>query len=275
MPRQCISVYKYFYVRHSYSTFYSGLIKYIKDNSYGELCKVFIPKRCRDFLVRLTPGVSCAAGRRGERGGRRHEVGARQCACGRPLERQKCWVAADGWRLGGSVLGEAGVDCRVNRAQPRDAPAASAAQPGWGARARPLARPRAGRERRGKLIPAGPALRASAGRRAAGRTIRHATGDPSGRRRTPPRRRHAHGHKLRGDSGRWAIHEVARAEVLPNAGRQRRRWRACEGWRTVERGSCQAMRVRPTYRTWGTLDRQKRLKVGGCRGASRPERFAG
>jgi len=46
-----------------------------------------------------TPGVSCAAGRRLEGGGRRAEAAARQCACGRPVERQERWVVAVVLRL--------------------------------------------------------------------------------------------------------------------------------------------------------------------------------
>ena len=38
--------------------------------------------------------VSCAAGERLERAGPRQEAAARQCACGRPLERQKRWGVA-------------------------------------------------------------------------------------------------------------------------------------------------------------------------------------
>jgi len=34
--------------------------------------------------------------------------------------------------------------------------------------------------------------------------------------------------------------------MRPNAGRQLRRWRACEQWRTAAGGSCQARCVRPT-----------------------------
>jgi len=56
----------------------------------------------------------------------------------------------------------------------------------------------------------------------------------------------------------------------PNAGRQLRRWRASEAWRTAARGSCQAMRVRPTYEAQGALGCRGRLKVAGCRVASRP-----
>jgi len=36
--------------------------------------------------------VSCAAGRRVDGGGRWQEAGTRQCACGRPVERQERWV---------------------------------------------------------------------------------------------------------------------------------------------------------------------------------------
>jgi len=53
---------------------------------------------------RRTPGVSCAAGRRVKGGGQRHETGARQCACGRPVERQGLPVAGDDWRLRVVVL---------------------------------------------------------------------------------------------------------------------------------------------------------------------------
>ena|GEM_PF-4931783 len=60
-----------------------------------------------------------------------------------------------------------------------------------------------------------------------------------------------------------------------NAGRQLRRWQAGEAWRTWGRGSCQAMRVRPTAKVRGTLDLRKRLEVARCRIANRPERFAG
>jgi len=63
--------------------------------------------------------------------------------------------------------------------------------------------------------------------------------------------------------------------AAPNAGRQLRRWRASEGWRTTARGSCQAMRVRPTCGAPGVMGCQKPLKVAGGRVASRPERFAG
>ena len=65
------------------------------------------------------------------RGGPRQEAGTRQGAYGRPLERQGRWVAGSAWRLGDSVSGQAVAACRVNRAQVRDAPAASAARPGW------------------------------------------------------------------------------------------------------------------------------------------------
>jgi len=37
-------------------------------------------------------------------GGQRHETGARQCACGRPVERQGLPVAGDDWRLRVVVL---------------------------------------------------------------------------------------------------------------------------------------------------------------------------
>ena len=46
-----------------------------------------------------TPGVSCAAGRCVEGGGRRQEAAARQCACGRRLERHgfRSPGTAGGW----------------------------------------------------------------------------------------------------------------------------------------------------------------------------------
>jgi len=52
----------------------------------------------------LTPGVSCAAGRRVRRGGPRHEAAARQGACGRPMRRRVSWVAGSVWRLGDGVM---------------------------------------------------------------------------------------------------------------------------------------------------------------------------
>jgi len=61
----------------------------------------------------------------------------------------------------------------------------------------------------------------------------------------------------------------------PTLGCQLRRWQACEAWRTAERGSCQAMCVRPTRETEEALGWRERLKVAGCQDASRPERFAG
>jgi len=63
--------------------------------------------------------------------------------------------------------------------------------------------------------------------------------------------------------------------LLPNAGRQLRRWQACEGWRTAAGGRYQAMRVRPTPGAPGVLGRQKRLGVAHCWDRQRPERFAG
>jgi len=42
-------------------------------------------------------------------------------------------VAGNVWRCGTSALGQAVADCRVDRAQVRDAPAASAARRGSGA----------------------------------------------------------------------------------------------------------------------------------------------
>jgi len=78
-----------------------------------------------------TPGVSCAAGGRVERGGRRYEAAARQCACGRPLEHRESGLpeAPEGWGMWGRQ--QAVAFCRVDRAQLRDAPAASVARPGW------------------------------------------------------------------------------------------------------------------------------------------------
>jgi len=62
--------------------------------------------------------------------------------------------------------------------------------------------------------------------------------------------------------------------LLPaNAGRQLRRWQASGGSRTQARGSCQAMRVRPTPGARGTLGCKQRLKVAGGRVANRPERI--
>jgi len=58
--------------------------------------------------------------------------------------------------------------------------------------------------------------------------------------------------------------------MQPNAGRQLRRWRASEAWRTAARGRCQAMRVRPTAGAPREAGRENRLKVGGWRAASRP-----
>jgi len=63
--------------------------------------------------------------------------------------------------------------------------------------------------------------------------------------------------------------------LLPNAGRQLHRWQASEGWRTQARGSCQAMRVRPTRGARGVVSWRNSLKVAHCRAANRPERFAG
>ena len=59
---------------------------------------MFASERITDFSG-LTPGVSCAAGRRVKGGGRWQEAAARQCACGRPLERKERWVARSVWRL--------------------------------------------------------------------------------------------------------------------------------------------------------------------------------
>jgi len=56
---------------------------------------------------------------------------------------------------------------------------------------------------------------------------------------------------------------------------QLRRWQASEGWRTTGRGSCQAMRVRPTPRARGAASRHACLKVAYCRATNRPKRFAG
>ena len=69
----------------------------------------------------LTPGVSGAAGRRVERGGRRHEAGARQCAYGRLVERQKHWGTRNGWRLG-DVASPTGRSVLPGRSRPAHEP---------------------------------------------------------------------------------------------------------------------------------------------------------
>jgi len=63
--------------------------------------------------------------------------------------------------------------------------------------------------------------------------------------------------------------------LLPNAGRQLRRWRACGAWRTMARGRYQAMCVRPTAGAPRALGGHNGLKVAHCVVTSRPERFAG
>jgi len=65
------------------------------------------------------------------------------------------------------------------------------------------------------------------------------------------------------------------AEGGPTDSGQLRRWRASEAWRTAKRGSCQAMRVRPTCGSRGAVGWYDRLKVAHSRDANRPERFAG
>jgi len=47
------------------------------------------------------------------------------------------------------------------------------------------------------------------------------------------------------------------------------RWQASEAWRTQARGSCQAMRVRPTREAPRVSGREKCLKVAGSWVASR------
>ena len=91
-------------------------------------------------------------------------------------------------------------------------------------------------------------------------------------------RRHPTGHATRVGSIRRlpsAAGPPAARGSRPTYSCQLRRWRACEGWRTAERGSCQAMRVRLTPGAPGVLGRRERVKVAGCRVANRPKRFAG
>jgi hypothetical protein len=58
-------------------------------------CVLVIPVKVNGQCdCRLTPGVSCAAGRRLKGKGRRQEAAARQCACGRPIDREERWVSA-------------------------------------------------------------------------------------------------------------------------------------------------------------------------------------
>jgi len=79
----------------------------------------------------ITPGVSCAAGRRLKGGGRGREAAARQCACGCPLRRDESGSPGTDEGCGLSGRQQAEAFCRVNRAQPTHAPAVSAAQRGW------------------------------------------------------------------------------------------------------------------------------------------------
>ena len=62
----------------------------------GRRSPAAIHRRCGP---RLTPGVSCAAGRRVKGGGRRQEASTRQCACGRPVEPEERWATRSSWRL--------------------------------------------------------------------------------------------------------------------------------------------------------------------------------
>ena len=95
------------------------------------------------------------------------------------------------------------------------------------------------------------------------------------RRATPgcsPTGRHPSGHATRVGSIR---HPQSAAFLLgvvepPNAGRQLRRWRASEGWRTPAGGGCQAMRVWPTVGAPGMLGCQNPLKVVDGRAVNRP-----
>jgi len=56
-------------------------------------CQVYESVARYDYYCHPTPGVSRAAGRRVEGGGRGQEAAARQCAYGRPLER-RAWLVA-------------------------------------------------------------------------------------------------------------------------------------------------------------------------------------
>jgi len=155
------------------------------------------------------PGVSCAAGGRLERGGPRQEAGTRQCACGRPLERQERCVAGSGWRL--RMVGlSAGRSVLPGESRP-------AHEPRQRCPLHALVR-RHGRFRWGNVwrqataVPWRSRFRQCRGSGGSGAgaggpdaTARH--GRYERRRRTPPRRRHAGRDELRGDSGSCRIWE--------------------------------------------------------------------
>ena len=121
---------------------------------------------------------------------------------------------------------------------------------------------------------AGHAWPSSAGHDGPGTPRRHPPGHDGPRPNGPPSQRARHARRVN-PAHALRSRPTNCAGKPPNAGRQLRRWRARRSWRTAAGGSCQAMRVRPTPGSPGTLGCMTRLKVGGCRAASRPERIAG